>query len=215
MTGTTDGAAFAVVYPDAGEACIVSRKRSSGRLGKRERDPLAGERRAVRKIRRYALANKLNRLVTVTFATPERDRDRTKTLVKRVLKKVRARLGCAFPYVRVIATHPGGHGLHIHFLMSAHAAELFQASWAHGHVNIKRLRGKRAVRKAAHYLSHDFDTDVGGHRYDVAQGFPVRRLLSRSSFPWNLYQFVNSLMGRDPDQERDYGPVWVGWWDLE
>lgn len=215
MTAASQGAAVAVVYPDAGEACIVSSRRSGGVVRPRERDPLAGERRAARKIRRYAQANNLSRLVTVTFASPERDRNRVMKLVKKVLKKIRRLLGCAFPYVRVVATHPGGHGLHIHFLMPAPAAVLFEASWTQGHVNTRRLRGKRDIRKAAHYLGHDFDTNDGGHRYDVAQGFPVRKLLCRSHVGTQLYRFVTSRMGREPDQERSYGPVWVGWWDLE
>jgi len=76
-----------------------------------------------------ALANRLNRLVTATFAAAVHDEAAVRVRVKRVLRGIRRRRSCSFPYVVVDEVHPAGHGLHCHFLVAGETARDVEMAW--------------------------------------------------------------------------------------
>jgi excisionase family DNA binding protein len=110
------------LYPDAGEGggCLWVRRRvllpSEGPPNAVRAAEEAG-RRARAKIRRYAAANRLNRLGTLTYRGEGcHDPARLRGDLGGFFRGLRAGLGAGrFAYVWVPQWHPGGHGLHAHF----------------------------------------------------------------------------------------------------
>ena len=82
-----------------------------------ERSQQEAARRARAKLRRYAAANRLNRLGTLTYAGEGCSIMRQLRVdVAEFFRGLRRRAGGEpLPYVWVPEWHPGGHGLHVHF----------------------------------------------------------------------------------------------------
>src|SRR5713226_940315 len=180
------------LYPEAGEGggCLSTR-RSAIPTGNRPNAARAAEeagRRARAKIRRYAAANKLNRLGTLTY----RGEGCHEPLLLRehlagFFRELRDGLDSGrFPYVWVPQWHPGGHGLHAHFAVGRFVPRtLIARAWGHGFVHIKLLDGlpvgsgelaesRLAARYLARYVGREMEDArrlAGLHRYEVAQGF--------------------------------------------
>ena len=93
-------------------------------------------RRARTKLRRYGVANRLNRLATLTYAGEGcHDPVQLRQDVAAFFKGLRPALGGrAFPYVWVPEWHPGGHGLHVHFAVGRYVRQtLIRDTWGRGH----------------------------------------------------------------------------------
>lgn len=159
-----------------------------------EANRLRAERRARSRVRLYAVANGIDRLMTLTYAPPFcRDHRQAYDDVRRFIRRLRHHLGQPYPYVWVLEPHKDGERLHAHlglgqFIAKAQLAQL----WPHGFIDIRRIRvspaeGPRArQQKAASYLSKYVgklfasaqSTSGGGacgrHRYEVGQGFQPR-----------------------------------------
>jgi len=185
------------LYPQAAEAggCLVTTRsgESGGRGADPERAAAEAVRRARAKVRRYGVANRLNRLATLTYAGEGCfDPVLLRQDVGAFFKALRPALGGqALPYVWVPEWHPGGHGLHVHFIVGRYVRQsLIREAWGHGIVHIK-LIGDLPVgsgvlaeaRKAAGYLCKyigkgldDERRTSGLHRYEVAQGFQPKRI---------------------------------------
>ena len=134
------------LYPEAAEAGGCWRKPGpvvrSGPERNPERAAAEAVRRARGKIRRYGVANRLNRLGTLTYAgTGCHDPAQLREDIAEFFKALRPSLGGkAFPYVWVPEWHPGGHGLHVHFVVSRYVGQtLIRDTWGRGHVHIKLL----------------------------------------------------------------------------
>ena len=106
------------LYPEAAEGggCLVVTRRAlpAGGPPDGERSAEEAARRARTKIRRYAAANRLNRLGTLTFRgagchEPLLLREHLGSFFRQLRGEGR------FPYLWVPQWHPGGHGLHAHF----------------------------------------------------------------------------------------------------
>ena len=74
-------------------------------------------RRAAGRLRRYAVGNRLNRFGTLTYAVACTDPKQVSMDVGTFFRDLRNEIGRPFPYVWVREWHPGGHGLHVHFLV--------------------------------------------------------------------------------------------------
>jgi hypothetical protein len=180
------------LYPEAGEGggCVSVARQPlpSGGAPDSERAAEEAARRARAKIRRYAAANRLNRLGTLTYAGEgNRDPIALRGHLAEFFRGLRAGLGGeAFPYLWIPQWHPGGHGLHAHFAVGRFVPRrLIDGSWGHGFVHIKLLDGLPVgsgalgeARLAARYLARYVGRDVeearrlaGLHRYEVGQGF--------------------------------------------
>lgn len=199
------------------------------------RSRLEAGRRAARELRRYCVANGLDRLGTLTYAgVGVHDPVRVREDVARFFRHLRRGLGSgAFPYVWVPEWHKSGHGLHLHFALGRFVARsLIASSWGHGFVHIKRLNdlpvgstrhdaARRAAAYLSKYVSKGFAQGAGGlHRYEVAQGFkPSIRALAGTSVEDVLDQACE-VMGGPPVtrwsssqvQGWDRPPaVWFAW----
>lgn len=140
-----------------------------------------------KQMRRYAVANCLTRMWTLTYrGAGEHDPARVKKDIARFVKKLRAyRGGGLFPYLWVIEWHPGGHGLHVHLALTGfvHKAAL-EELWGRGFVNFsdRRTQAGKTMRGAtlaaylgkslAGYLAKGAVGECdGSHFYEVGQGF--------------------------------------------
>ena len=229
------------LYPDAGEGggCL-SVRRSVVPTGARPNAVRAAEeagRRARAKIRRYAAANRLNRLGTLTYRgegchDPRQLRDD----LAGFFRGLRAGVDDGrFPYVWVPQWHPGGHGLHAHFAVGRFVARrVIEQSWGHGFVHIKLLDGlpvgsgslgeaRLAARYLARYVGRDLEDArrlVGLHRYEVAQGFQPAKIECYGESAEDVIARASRYMGSAPERiwlsssvEGWHGPpaCWAQW----
>ena len=167
-------------------------------------------------VRRYCAANGLNRLGTLTYAgTGCHDPALFRTQIAEFFRNLRTELGGRpSPYLWVPELHETGHGLHGHFAIGRFVKRsAIERAWGHGFVHIKLLgdlgdlgvgsTARDEARPAAAYLSKYMAKafgqavhEVGGHRYDVAQGFqpPVERITATPSEGFGSCR-VNGLAG--------------------
>jgi hypothetical protein len=229
------------LYPQAAEAGgWLSRGRVALRSGGRpdaERAVEEAARRARAKVRRYAAANRLNRLGTLTYRGEGcHDPVRLRRDLSGFFRELRDALGeGGFPYVWVPQWHPGGHGLHAHFAVGRFVPRgLIDGSWGHGFVHIKLLDGLPVgsdqlaeARLAARYLAGYAGRDLGDerrpaglHRYEVAQGFQPEKVLVYGVSAEDAIERASSVMGSDPERvwlsssvEGWHGPpaCWAQW----
>lgn len=207
------------LYPEAAEAggCLVVPRsgESTGRPDP-ERARAQALRRARGKIRRYGVANRLNRLGTLTYAGAGcHDGRQLRSDVAAFFKGLRPALGeGAFPYVWVPEWHPGGHGLHVHFAVGRYVPQtVIRDTWGLGHVHITLLSNLPVgssvlaeARLAARYLCKyagkgldDERRDAGLHRYEVAQGFQPERIFVYGETEDDAIGRASSHMGCEPE----------------
>ncbi len=194
----------------------MSRSGASGGRADPERAASEAVRRARSKIRRYGVANRLNRLGTLTYAGAGcHDGRRLRADVAGFFKGLRPALGGeAFPYVWVPEWHPGGHGLHVHFAVGRYVPQpVIRDTWGRGHVHIKLLsdlpvgsgtlaEARLAVRYLCKYVGKGLDDErreAGLHRYEVAQGFQPERILVYGATDDDAIDRASGFMGREPE----------------
>lgn len=158
--------------------------------------------RARSKIRRYAMANGLNRIVTLTQRCsrcdgagenracvcpegPERssDRDTAMREARNLIRRLRRRLGRSEPLLFVVEHHRDGVW-HLHMLTRlAMPLAWWQRMWGLGFVHPGRdARGDadRAAAYAAKYVQKSLEAGYYRHSYEVTRGFtpkPLRTLV--------------------------------------
>jgi hypothetical protein len=225
------------LYPEAGEGggCVLGRSLRVGwwrgpQLKQRREVIRTGEedgrpreeaaRRARGKIRRYAAANRLNRLGTLTYQGAGcHDSFRLRADLAGFFRELRTGLDAGpLPYVWVPQWHPGGHGLHAHFAVGRFVPRgLIDRCWGHGFVHIKLLDGLPVgsgelaeARLAARYLAGYAGRDLaderrppGLHRYEVAQGFQPKKILCYGDSADAAIERASRVMDSRP------GRVWV------
>ena len=212
------------LYPDAGEGggCLsVARgPLPSGNPPNTERAAEEAGRRARAKIRRYAAANRLNRLGTLTYRGEGcHDPVRLRDDLAGFFRELRGGLDTGrFPYVWVPQWHPGGHGLHAHFAVGRFVQRtLIERSWGHGFVHIKLLDGlpvgsgslgeaRLAARYLARYVGRELEDArrlSGLHRYEVAQGFQPAKIECYGNSAEDVIERASGYMGSAP------GHVWL------
>ena len=229
------------LFPTAVEAGGCLRVSHTPRDGFGEPDPdraaAEASRRARSKIRRYAVANRLNRLGTLTYAGEGcHEPMKTRAHVASFFKTLRPALGGeAFPYVWVPEWHNSGHGLHVHFAVGRYVPQtLIRDTWARGHVHIKLLgdlpvgsgsvaEAKVAARYLCKYVGKEFEDErrqSGLHRYEVAQGFQPERITLTGRTDDDVLGQAAERMGAAPatlwrssDVEGWHGPpaIWMAW----
>jgi hypothetical protein len=208
------------LYPDAGEGggCLSVPRRvlPSGGPPNVERAAEEAGRRARGKIRRYAAANRLNRLGTLTY----RGRGCHEPLLLRehlasFFRELRGGIGGRLAYVWVPQWHPGGHGLHAHFAVGRFVPRgLIERAWGHGFVHIKLLDGlpvgsgtlaeaRLAARYLARYVGRDLDDErrlAGLHRYEVAQGFQPAKVECYGHSAEDVIEHASGYMRSAPER---------------
>jgi hypothetical protein len=209
------------LYPDAGEGggCLSVPRRAlpSGGPPNAERAAEEAGRRARAKIRRYAAANRLNRLGTLTYRGEGcHDPARLRADLGAFFRELRAGPDAGrFPYVWVPQWHPGGHGLHAHFALGRFIGrKLIERAWGHGFVHIKLLDGlpvgsgalgeaRLAARYLARYVGREVEDErrlAGLHRYEVAQGFQPAKIECYGASSEDVIERASGYMGSAPEQ---------------
>lgn len=244
LVASSDSGWVLGLYPDAGEAAgtfhFQVRPRACPVFGPAidpERASSEAARRARTRVRRYAAANRLDRLGTLTYAgNGLHDERALRRQVRHFFKRLRPEMGGEpLPYLWVPEWHARGHGLHVHFGLDRYVKQrVVEDVWGHGFVHLKRLASARdagtlaSSRRAAGYLSKyvakSFDErrTCGLHRYEVAQGFlpRVERIVGTTAA--DAVEQASERMGREParswssGEAKDWkGPpaVWVSWDD--
>jgi hypothetical protein len=208
----------------------------SGRSPDPERSAAEAARRARAKIRRYAAANRLNRLGTLTYAGDGcHEPAQLRLDVASFFRGLREGVDAALPYLWVSQWHPGGHGLHVHFAVGRFVPRgLIERAWGRGFVHIKLLDGlpvgsgpleeaRRAAGYLARYVGRELDDArraAGLHRYEVAQGFQPERVEVYGRSAEDVIERASTLMGSSPVRvwlsssvEGWHGPpaCWAQW----
>jgi hypothetical protein len=209
------------LYPEAGEGggCLSVARQAlpSGGPPNVERAAEEAARRARAKIRRYAAANRLNRLGTLTYRGEGcHDPIVLREHLAGFFRELRDGIDAGrFPYLWVPQWHPGGHGLHAHFAVGRFAPRrLIERSWGHGFVHIKLLDGlpvgsgalaeaRLAARYLARYVGRDIEEErrlAGLHRYEVAQGFQPAKIECYGASADDVIERASGLMGSAPER---------------
>lgn len=183
------------VYPDVGEAVyypatrrVTPETQDVGVTAEPDHKRAAEEaaRRARAKVRRYAVANRLQYTWTLTYQHQHEDLDRVARDVRNFVRKLeRFRGGRRFPWLYVVERHKSG-ALHVHMLAGfkiRHAT--LTAAWGLGFTWITwperrtdngLVNARKAASYAAKYVEKTFEEfGSGRHRYRAARGYdPVR-----------------------------------------
>jgi hypothetical protein len=233
------------LYPDAGEAGGTfqyrARSRGCAQPGPAldpDRSGSEAARRARAKVRRYAAANRLDRLGTLTYKGDGLHDERAlRRHVGHFFKRLRYEVvGEPYPYVWVPEWHKTDHGLHVHFAVDRFIDhDAMTVAWGRGFTHIKRLGNVKqegslsSARHAAGYLSKyvskafaQHERSPGLHRYEVAQGFRPRVERIVAATREGAIEAASERMGRAPattwssDEAKEWqGPptVWAAWDD--
>jgi hypothetical protein len=209
------------LYPEAGEGggCLSVRRMvlASGGPPDSARAAEEAARRARAKIRRYAAANRLNRLGTLTYRGEGcHDALALRAHLGGFFRELRVGLGEGrFAYLWVPQWHPGGHGLHAHFAVGRFVPRrLIERAWAYGFVHIKLLDGlpvgsgelaeaRLAARYLARYVGRDVESErrlAGLHRYEVAQGFQPAKVECYGGSAEDVIERASGYMGSAPER---------------
>lgn len=145
--------------------------------------------------------------------------------------------GHVFPYVWVPEWHPGGHGLHVHFIVGRYVGQsLIREAWGHGIVHIKLIgdlpvgsgtlaEARRAAGYLCGYIGKGLDDErrrAGLHRYEVAQGFQPEWISVYGKTDDEALARASAYLGRSPARiwrsssvEGWRGPpaCWAAWPD--
>jgi hypothetical protein len=209
------------LYPEAGEGggCLSTARQGLPSGGPPDSARAAEEaaRRARAKIRRYAAANRLNRLGTLTYRGEGcHDPVALRTHLAAFFRELRDGLDeGGFAYLWVPQWHPGGHGLHAHFAVGRFVPRrLIESAWGHGFVHIKLLDGlpvgsgelaeaRLAARYLARYVGRDVESErrlAGLHRYEVGQGFQPAKVECYGASAEDVIERASGYMGSSPER---------------
>lgn len=198
------------------------------------RSAVMASRRAGSRLRRYVVANRLNRLGTLTYGDACEDERQVRKDVGEFFRKLKSEIEQPFAYLWVPEWHPKGHGLHLHFVVGRFIprSKIVDA-WGRGFVHIKLLgqvpigqgslgESRQAAGYLGKYLRKGFDQDreFNLRRFDAARGFKPKSELIIGRSAEEVVAEACSRMGGEPsyqwrsrDQDGWIGPnaVWMTW----
>lgn len=238
------------MLPEVGEAVVYWDREPSGdgssrwsRMSERERQELNDQRRLTRArgaVRRYAVRNKLTRMVTLTYRCQmchgdpctcgqmqgPSSRAAVKRDVNRFLVALRAVLRVdAVPYLYVIERGTRStKRLHVHLAVSREvSAELVADTWEHGRVDVAdrdqvdgvRARARAMAKYLAKYLAKSLgDEDPAwAHSYERSQGFNVREVKRRRLGDLaEVWTLLAIVMGHPSELQVQWSDEWEDWY---
>jgi len=176
-------------------------------------------RRAKKRIRQTAVSNRLNCLLTLTFAEEPVGIDVVADLTAKTFRRVLYRFS-RFPYIWAVEKGSEGGRLHVHALLSESFAEVVERAWNLGFAQVESFPGdSESLRTAASYLSKDLESMLmnNGQSYRTAKGFKPESLklpsgLDRSA----LIRLASDEMGASPlsIHESSRYPVLTALWEV-
>jgi hypothetical protein len=199
-----------------------------------ERAAAVAARRAGSRLRRYVVANRLNRLGTLTYVEACFDERQVRKDVGDFFRKVKSEIDRPFAYLWVPEWHDKGHGLHLHFVVGRYVKRsIIDEAWGRGFVHIKLLgqvpigqgslgESRRAAGYIGKYLRKGFagEREFNLRRFDVARGFTPRSEVILGCSAEEVAIEASNRMGAAPtyvwrslDQEGWIGPnaMWMTW----
>lgn len=191
------------------------------------------ERRARGVLRRFLVQNLLLRMWTLTYAPPfQTDRAQVVRDVNGFVRRLREYLDEAIPFAYVLELHKDGERWHVHMALPSRFIPhgVVERLWGHGFVQYQDRLNKvghgRAVmsqRQQARllagylckYIGKGWDTvPVGKHRYEVAQGFTVKKVRRRVRTFLDAARRVRTVYVGVGDEVREWSlerdPEWRG-----
>jgi hypothetical protein len=234
------------LYPDAlegggcwnGPRAVTANavpRRLPGQAANTERSMQESGRRARAAMRRYVVANRCDKMITLTYADACHDRDQFVADMHDFFLRLREAMdGVRRPYLWVPEWHKN-HGLHAHAAVSHYVPfTLVREVWGRGRVRIERMAGaptghannlviERAricARYLAKYIGKDFDDErrvLGRHRYGTAEGFKPRKIVFTGPTREHIYADACEHMGRPADNlwfspdDANFTALWAGW----
>jgi hypothetical protein len=123
--------------------------------------------RARARCRVLAKANKICRLLTLTFAVAVHDREAVLGEMALFVRRLRAAMP-RLRYLYVLELHPGGHGWHVHMGIDKYVDHaVWEELWGQGFVDIRYLKSKvtgyqQSAADVARYLAKYISKDVDG-----------------------------------------------------
>jgi hypothetical protein len=174
----------------AGEATVVALGASQGHNGDGVPDPerarLSSLARSRKRIRQYCVANRLDRLATLTFGD-EPDLDGGWRAVEAWRRELERQLGRRLPMVVAPDWGEQNGRLHFHVALGAYVPkELLERSWGRGFVDVRKLRARRPGARAgarlcatyvALYVGKESEhLPRGRRRYSVTKGCQPERV---------------------------------------
>lgn len=206
-----------------------------GKAADASRSMREGGRRARAAVRRYAVANRCDRMITLTYAEACEDRDRFVADMRRFWLDLRAALGGdPLPYLWVPEWHKR-HGLHAHAAVAQYIPHrLIRQVWGKGIIDVRLKAGmpmggqtgvviERAricARYLAKYMGKAFEDErrvLGRHRYDCAQGFQPRSVPITGATRDEVYAQACELMRGPADtlwfspDDATFSAIWASW----
>lgn len=234
-----------MVFPQVGEAVGVWRgsgPRGKGGRGSSESNAERAGRRARTKVRRYCVANGLDRLASFTYNEEGEGRATSAAQVMADLADFMKRLRAVFgPQAEVHMPEPHKDGVHWHGHMAIGSyipQKLLEELWGKGFVHIKRFKNVRTRdgRKVppvqavagyvAKYVGKTFETgtgvEFGRHRYECAQGFQPEAVVVSANSLEGFQRRVSAEVGArvvvvwSSDKKEDWRgpPVVMLRWNL-
>ena len=158
-------------------------------------------RRAKKRIRQFTVSNKLNCLLTLTFAEEPEDVQSAAVLTAISVRRVFYRHPRA-PYVWTLEAGERHGRIHAHALLDEVCASRVQTLWSFGIADCKQFAlDAESLRTASSYLSKDLDSALVDHgqSYRIPKGFtPEAQRLPAGIDPSVLIRHASDLMGASP-----------------
>jgi hypothetical protein len=185
--------------------------------------------RAKGKVRRFARANRMDRLATLTYRHEPPNRKALCGDLRRFYERFQKRYGRR-PILGVIERGEKNGRLHVHLALNFYVPKpILEALWGHGFVDIRGPAGRRSrwqqralAQYLAKYVSKSVEADAqddakeraqGEHRYLVTQGFTPKTYRLRYATQAAGVERMLGLYGHpdvtvpwgDPENDPIYG----------
>lgn len=157
--------------------------------------------------RRYAVANDLNTLLTLTLRNPAIEPEQLLVAWRLARRRASRRQG---PFASLWVPERGSESGRLHAHALVNEAHLQLLDWPLGFIDTEVQQGAEGIRQFAGYISKDFDHPLLTSRYSPARGFAPEEVRivadSRNEF---LEQACELFGGRDPVRLTE-GPSGIG-----
>jgi hypothetical protein len=163
-------------------------------------------RRAKKRIRQFTVSNKLNCLLTLTFAEAPEDVNSAAALTVDSFRRVFYKSPRA-PYVWTLEAGRRHGRIHAHALLDEACASRVVTKWTLGITDCQLFAtNAESLRTASSYLSKDLNTALVDHgqSYRIPKGFtPEAHRLPAGLDPSVLIRHASDLMGSSPVSVRE------------
>jgi len=154
--------------------------------------------------RRYAVANQLDAMITLTAGAPSVSRAALTAETTNAFRRAKRLSGFTFPFIWVVEggwpdCSDGHQRAHVHALVPHAATPPLMATWFLGDTNVTVLSGTDQIRRAARYITKALPPGKG-RLIHTCPGFKPKPQLYALPSSESLSGFVIEKFGGPPDQ---------------